>query len=137
MGAPRWSETMDAALVDMRRAGMTYPAIAQRMAQLGMGERTGAAVQQRAYVLGIDAERLAEEERPRSREDEGPLDCRAANGRDPLLAALGARHFAPPNDVAPPPFDARPLRWRGLLPNAGCAGSPASQCAEIGDRTQW
>lgn len=137
MGMARWTEAMDAALTALRGAGHSYRQIAARMAEQGFGVRSHAAVQQRAYVLGIDAARLAEEKRPRCREDEGPLDCRAANGRDPLLAAMRARHFAPPADAVPSAGDARPLAWRRLLPEAGCAGSPGAQCAELGSRTTW
>lgn len=118
---------MDAALCRMRHAGLNYAAIAARLQAEGLGTRSRDAVKARAFLLGIAAETGAPE----------PLDCRAGNGADPLLAALAAAHKAAPADAAPPPFDARPLRWRGLLPNAGCAGSPASQCAEIGDTGKW
>lgn len=122
-----WMAEMDAALCRMVGAGLSYARIVKEMEALGLGRRSPDAAKPRAYLLGIAHDG-----------EDGPLDCRkGAGGTDPLLAALGARHFAPPADVRPPAFDARLLRWRGLLPNSGCAGSPASQCAEIGDKGKW
>lgn len=122
-----WTEEMDAALRRLVAKGLPYARIVALIEAEGLGRRSPDAAKQRAFLLGIGHD-----------SEDGPLDCRrAGGGTDPLLAALAARHKAPPADAVPSPHDARPLAWRRLQPAAGCAGSPAAQCADLGSRTQW